>query len=489
MMSDDVVAKDTDTNEEENFADLLESYGPRIKEDIQVGDKVRGEIISIGKDAVFIDTGTKLDGLVDKEELLDENGDFPYKTGDVLELYAVSIKGGELVLSKALSGIGGLAALEEAFARAMPVEGKVKGVVKGGFHVDIMKRRAFCPISQMDLKYIEDPKGYVGETFPFLITRFEEDGGNIVLSRRALLSREQEKARKAFLDRMEIGAEMEGRITKLMPYGAFVELFPGLEGMVHLSELSWSRVEKPTDAFETGARVPVRIIGIETGEKPERPKISLSIKQVTGDPWERVSESFKEGDKITGKVTRCAHFGVFVEIAPGIEGLVHISEMSYTKRVVKPENEVKPGETVSVVVKEIDPSKRRISLSIKDAEGDPWLEVGEKYRLGQAVEGRIEKKETFGYFVELEPGVTGLLPKSGFKKSYQPASIEKLKQGDNISVVIEEIKPDDRRITLGPGDSRDEEEWRKFAGAEETSLGSLGEKLQQALSSKKDAPE
>jgi len=486
-MSDDFVEESTD--EEESFADLLESYSSRLNDDIQVGDKVRGEIISIGKDTVFVDTGTKLDGFVDKEELLDADGKLPYKKGDILELYAVSVNGGEIRLSEALSGIGGLAALEEAFESAVPVEGKVMGVVKGGFHVDIMKRRAFCPISQMDLKYIEAPNEYVGETYPFLITQFEEDGGNIVLSRRALLDQEQKKARKEFLEGIEVGGQMEGRITKLMPYGAFVELFPGLEGMVHLSELSWSRVEKPGDAFKTGDHIPVKIIGIEAGERPDRPKISLSIKQVTGDPWERVSDAFKEGDKVTGKVTRCSNFGAFVEIAPGIEGLVHISEMSYTKRVVKPENEVKPGETVSVVVKEVDPSRRRISLSIKDAEGDPWLDVPEKYRIGQAVEGRIEKKEKFGYFVTLEPGITGLLPKSGFKKSSEPTSIEKLRQGDPISVVIEEIKPDDRRITLGPGDSRDEDEWRKFAEGEGKSLGSLGEKLQKALNSKKDTGE
>jgi small subunit ribosomal protein S1 len=486
-MSDDIV--DENTHEEENFADLLESYSSRIKAHIQVGDKVKGEIISIGRDTVFVDTGTKIDGLVEKEELLDENGELPYKEGDILELYAVAFTGSEIRLSKALSGIGGLAALEEAFENAVPVEGKVKGEVKGGFHVDIMQRRAFCPISQMDLKYVETPNDYVGETHQFLITQFEDDGGNIVLSRRALLNREQEKARSDFLGEIEVDAQLEGKITKLMPYGAFVELFPGLEGMVHLSELSWSRVDKPGETFKTGDLVPVKIIGIEKGEKPDRPKISLSIKQVTGDPWERVCEEFQEGDKVTGKVTRCSNFGAFVEIAPGIEGLVHISEMSYTKRVVKPENEVKAGETVSVMVKQVDPSKRRISLSIKDAEGDPWLEVLEKYRVGQAVEGKIEKKEKFGYFITLEPGITGLLPKSGFKKSYEPKSIEKLRPGDAVSVVIEEIKPDDRRITLGPGDSRNEDNWRKFTEGTRKSLGSLGEKLQQALNSKKDAPE
>jgi small subunit ribosomal protein S1 len=366
------------------------------------------------------------------------------------------------------------------------VEGTVKDQIKGGFHVEVMQRRAFCPISQMDLRFVENPVDYVGETYRFLITEFEEDGRDIVISRRKLLNREQEKARKEFFDEIAVGAQLEGRITKLMPFGVFVELFPGVEGMIHLSELSWSRVEKPDEVVAAGDVIPVKLIGIQKGEQPDQYKIALSIKQVTGNPWENVNTAFSEGDKLTGKVTRCTNFGAFVEIAPGIEGLVHISEMSYKKRILKPDDVVKPDETVSVVVKEIDAVKRRVSLSIRDAEGDPWMDVKEKYHVGQVVEGNIEEKEKFGYFVTLEPGITGLLPKSGIKKSHQPSLIEKLKPGNTITVIIEEIKPDERKITLGPGDLRDEGDWRDFTKDTQKSLGSLGEKLQQALESKKD---
>ena len=484
-MSDDF---SNETNgQKEQFETLLEAYSSRMTKNIQVGDKVKGEIISIGKDTVFVDTGTKIDGLVEKTELLDDEGQLPYKEGDTLELFAVSLTGSEIRLSRALSGIGGIAALEDAFENEIPVEGTVKGQIKGGFHVEIMQRRAFCPISQMDLRFVENPNDYVGETYLFLITEFEEDGRNIVISRRKFLDKEQEKGRKAFFDEIAVGAQMEGRITKLMPFGVFVELFPGVEGMIHLSELSWSRVEKPDEVVAAGDVIPVKVIGIQKGEQTEQQvKIALSIKQITGDPWETVNDAFSEGDKLTGKVTRCTNFGAFVEIAPGIEGLVHISEMSYKKRILKPEDMVKTGETVSVMVKEIDAVKRRVSLSIKDAEGDPWMDVQEKYHLGQVVEGNIEKKEPFGYFVTLEPGITGLLPKSGIKKSPQPSMIEKLKPGNTITVVIEQLNPDERRITLGPGDSRDEGDWRDFTRGSQKSLGSLGEKLQQALASKKD---
>ena len=484
-MSDDVPSENN--GEEESFADLLESYSPRMKKNIQVGDKISGKIIGIGRDTVFVDTGTKSDGIVDKEELLDKGGQLPYKEGDMIELYVVSSDGSEIRLSRALSGIGGLAALEDAFEKGVPVEGKVKALVKGGFHVDIMQRRAFCPISQMEMKFVEKPDEYVGETYRFLITQLEDNGKNIVLSRRKLLDKEQEKAKKAFLKDVAIGAELEGRVSKLMPYGAFVELFPGVEGMVHISELSWSRVEKPHEIMKVGDLVAFKVIGMEEGSRPDRPKISLSIKQVTEDPWESVGEKFHEGDKVTGKVTRCANFGAFVEIEPGIEGLVHVSEMSYISRVLKPEDVVKAGDTVSVVIKEIDAANRKISLSIKDAEGDPWLDAQNKYRVGQAVDGQIEKKEKFGYFVTLEPGITGLLPISEIRKSHEPTRIEKLREGDAITIIVEKIKADERKITVRPGDSREVDDWRRFADDSKKSLGSLGEKLQRALESKKDA--
>jgi len=483
-VSDNVI--DEKDSEEESFADLLESYGAGMNEDVQIGDKIRGEIISIGRDAVFIDTGTKIDGVVDKAELLDDDRELPYKEGDVLELYVVSHDGDEIRLRRSLSGVGTLHVFGAAFRRAVPVEGKVIRECKGGFHVEIMQKRAFCPTSQMDLKYVESPDDYLGETYEFLITRFGEDGRNIVVSRRELLEEEQEKARKQFFEDIAIDTQLEGRVTKLMPYGAFVELFPGTQGLVHVSEISWSRVEKAEEVLKTGESVTVKVIGIEQGKQPGQMKIALSIKQIIGDPWDRVQDKFFIGDKIKGKVTGCVKFGAFVEIAPGIQGLVHISEMRYKKRILKAEDVVAVGGTVEVMIKEIDVEKKRISLSIRDAEGDPWIDIGEKYRVGQSVEGTIEKKEKSGYLVGLEPGITGLLPKSKIENSYEPTLIEKLRQGDAITVIVEEIHPDERKVILGPGDSIDEDERRSFAKDAEKPMGSLGEKLERALQSKND---
>jgi len=470
---------------EQSFAALLEAYSPGADADMGVGDKISGKIVSIGRDSVFVDTGTKIDGVVDKSELLDENGEITLTEGDMLELYVVALSDEEIKLSKALSGIGGLNMLKEAYEKAAPVEGRISETCKGGVRVDVLQRKAFCPVSQIDINYVENPSDYVGQTFNFLITTFEENGRNIVLSRRALLAREQEKARKEFYQTLNIGTTMDGTVTRIMPYGAFVQLSLGVEGMVHISEMNWSKSAKPESLVNVADTVRVKVIGMEPDQKPGLLKISLSMKQLTDDPWNSAGEQFHEGDKIQGTVTRCANFGAFVEVAPGIEGLVHISEMSYEKRVLKPEDVVTSGETVSVMIKEVDLEKRRLALSIRDAEGDPWIDIAEKYTIGQAVRGILEKKEKFGYFINLEPGITGLLPKSYLNKADKPAELEKLKEGDAIAIIIEAIKQGERKITLTPADMATEQNWQSFSDNSDTSLGALGEKLQRALDKKK----
>ncbi|MDH3956400.1 MAG: S1 RNA-binding domain-containing protein, partial [Desulfobacteraceae bacterium] len=265
----------------------------------------------------------------------------------------------------------------------------------------------------------------------------------------------------------------------------FVELTPGVEGMVHISELSWSRVEKIEEIVRPNDTVTVKVIDIADDDKKNQKKISLSMRQLDSDPWDTVSEKICPGDKVIGKVTRCMKFGVFVEIVPGIEGLVHISEMSYVKRVINPEDVVTPGEKVSVLVKELDAKGRRISLSIRDAQGDPWLEVSDKFSVGQIVKGTLEKKEKFGYFVSLAPGITGLLPKSKIKEAEKPGLIEQLKVGDSLAVAVEGIHPHERKITLAPGDSKDEGAWKNFSQVETPMPKTdFAEKLQQAMVSK-----
>ena len=476
----------TEDNEKQlSMEELLDSYGPGSKEALRVGSKLSGKIISIGKESVFVDTGSKVDGVVDLAELVDENGDLPYQVGDTLDLYIMSMRPGEIRLSRALAGVGGAEQLKDAYHQGIPIEGRVTDTCKGGFNVEVIKHRAFCPISQIDTIYVEHPEEYVGKTFRFLITELGEGGKNIVVSRRTLLEQEEEEARQAFLGSLKPGDICTGRVSRIMPYGAFVELSPGVEGMVHISEMSWSRLGTPEEILHTGDAITVKIIGIEKNASGGNGKISLSMKQAGEDPWNTVERKYSPGQKLAGKVTRCMDYGVFVEIEPGVEGLVHISEMSYTKRVSRTRDEVAPGDIVDIMIKEIDPVSKRISLSMKDAEGDPWIGIEGRYRAGQRVQGVIEKKEKFGLFINLEPGVTGLLPKSRISRFHDPSSIERKQPGEHITVVIEAIDTTARKLTLAPGDSSDEDDWQRFSGSSGQPVSSLGEKLQQALKKKK----
>lgn len=475
---------------EESFAELFEQYSEGGGDDLNVGDKVAGQVIQVGEATIFVDTGTKLDGVVEKEELLDEEGNCTVKEGDTVELYVVGKDSGGIKLSRALSGVGGLAMLEEAKAGNLPVEGHVESTCKGGFNVTVMQRRAFCPVSQIDNRFVENPEEYVGSTFEFLITKLEQRGRNIVISRRDLLERETAQAMESFTEQTQVGDEVEGVVKRLAPFGAFVEIMPGLDGLVHISQISHGRIGHPEEAVTVGQKVKAKVTRYEHDDKG-RLKISLSMKELAQDPWDTITATFSEGDKITGKVVRLADFGAFVEIAPGIDGLVHVSEMSYTQRVHKPSDFVQEGQEVAVKIKSIDTESRRIGLSMKDAEGDPWLDVEDKYSAGQKVTGTVEKQEQFGIFIQLEPGITGLLPKSVIARSEKPAEFEKLHSGDSVEVVIGEVKAGERKISLTTGDAKEDGDWKQYAPEKKAaqtdsgSMGLLGAKLQEALDKKK----
>jgi small subunit ribosomal protein S1 len=469
---------------EQSFAELFEQAEMHVAPEVKVGDRISGRILAVGKDTVYVDTGTKIDGVVEKTELLDEQGDFPYQEGQELELFVVSRQGNEIRLSKVMAGSGGEEHLLQAMEQAMPVEGKVQETCKGGFRVRVMSVTAFCPMSQMDIRPVDDPEAYVGQTLTFLITRVEGKGRNVVLSRRKLLEQEQAGAVERFLAEVEEGRIVEGRVTRIVPFGAFVEIVPGVEGLVHISELGWSRTQAPEEIVSPGETIQAKVLRIRS-EGKGRLRIDLSVKQAGADPWDTVPETFHAGDKIEGSVTRLAPFGAFIEIAPGIEGLVHISEMSYLKRVTRPEELLAPGDRVPVMIKEVDPQSRRISLSMRDAEGDPWVGAQERLKPGTTLAGTVEKRERFGLFIRLEPGIVGLLPSS--KMGRGPGEVSgRLKPGDTFQVTVSAIDPDKRRISLAPAGSEGaaEVDWSAVASGGAQAMSSLGEKLEQALKKK-----
>jgi len=492
---------------EGEFAALMEASLAERGGEISVGDRITGTVIAVTDTTVVVDTGTKLDGVADKAEFLDENGELTIAEGETVTLYVVSLRGDEVALSKALSGRGGAEALHAAFEAGLPVEGKVTASRKGGFDVDILHHRAFCPVSQIDVGFTENPEVHVGQTYSFAITTFERDGKNIVVSRRKLQEQERAESELRFLESAQPGDVIPGVVARFAAFGAFVEVAPGLEGLVHLSELSWSRCEKAEDAVALGQAVTVKVLSLDR-DKKGRPRISLSIKQAGPDPWDSVDEQFAAGDKVEGKVTRLADFGAFVEIAPGIEGLIHVSEMSHTRRVAKPGDVVSPGEVVTVAVKDIDLGKRRISLSLKEVAGDPWEKVPETFALDSTVEGVVENRQQYGLFVNLAPGVTGLLPASKLRDALEPGAYDKAKPGDTVSVIVSEIDTEKRKITLSPVGGtkerevregkrereRENDDWKHYVKKEKAArassggggggLGLLGEKLQEALARK-----
>ena len=486
-----VFAPAGDAHEEMSFAEMLaEHEKEEPKSRLTPGQRVTVRVVAVTSDTVFVSTGSKVDGIVDREEL-EVNGELPYAVGDSLDLYVVTVSPQEVKLSKIIRGAGNLSALEEAKDAGLPVEGKVTGQIKGGYAVDIMKRRAFCPTSQIALRPLDNPEEPVGKTYPFLITRLEKGGRNIVVSRRSLLEREQAESRDALLAAVHEGDTTEAVITRLTPFVAFAELAEGVEGLIHVSELSWSRITQPDEAVGPGDRVRVKILSINKNDKGTR--ISLSVKQVTDNPWKDVDTRLTPGDVVTGKVVRTTPFGAFVEVLPGIEGLVHISELSYERRVNKAEDVVVVGDVISVKIKEIDLAKKRVSLSLRDVSGDPWSTVGDTFALDADVTGTVEKRAPFGLFVALAPGITGLLPNSVLQNSPARKDIERLNAGDAVSVRIKEIDNKNRRISLAPaGDENDtqavEKDWKKHAApaAPKTpSIGALGMALQSALQNKK----
>ncbi|MDR2488371.1 MAG: 30S ribosomal protein S1 [Desulfovibrio sp.] len=479
-----------ETPDDASFAEMLARHereeAPQSR--LAPGQRVSARIVAVTADTIFVSTGSKVDGIVDREEL-EEDGQLSRREGDMLDLYVVTVSPQEVKLSRILRGAGSLTALEEAKEAGLPVEGKVIGQIKGGYAVDIMKRRAFCPSSQIDLRPLGDPETPVGKIYPFLITRLEKNGRNIVVSRRSLLEREQRENRDALLEEIKEGDVREAVVSRLTPFGAFVELAPGVEGLIHLSELSWSRVARADEAVSAGDAVRVKILGIAKEDKGAR--ISLSIKQTAGDPWKEVEGRFAAGDILSGRVTRNAPFGAFVEIAPGIEGLVHLSEFSYEKRVIKADEVVAPGDTVSVRIKELDTAKKRISLSMRDVEGDPWGTIGRTLAVDAELTGTVEKHTPFGLFVNLSPGVTGLLPNSVIHASPCRKTLEKLKTGDAVAVRVKEIDEGKRRVSLAPAGEEnpaaEEKDWKRHAPktAPAPVVGPLGLALRAAMKKKK----
>lgn len=332
--------------------------------ELAVGDKVRGRVISIGSDTLLVDYGGRSEGAVELRAFRNEDGTLRVSVGDELDLFVVSA--GEpvaLASSMRTDPRAALGSLREAQAAQVPVSGRVTGTNTGGLTVEVGGVRGFCPVSQVESGFCQDPSQYVGRTLEFLVTAVEEGRGSVVLSRRALLRRVEEEQAQQALSTLKPGDERDGVIARLEPFGAFVNL-GGLDGLAHVSELSWNRVAHPGDVVQVGQKVRVKVLRIEQG-KDGRPRVALSIKAATPDPWQEAAAKFAVGQKVAGVVARLADFGAFVTIAPGIDGLVHVSQIAL-QRISHPKDALQSGRSVEAVVLAVEPDKKRIALSIRD---------------------------------------------------------------------------------------------------------------------------
>jgi small subunit ribosomal protein S1 len=372
-------------DDEEDFAAMLaasEAGAPRTKRP-RVGDMVKGRVVSLGKETVFIDVGGKAEGVLDRSQVTDADGKLLVKLGDTIEARVVADAGGVLELRTKLGGRGPevRAELQQAQELGIPVEGVVTEVVKGGVSVDVGGVRGFCPASQIDARFVEDLSTYVGQRLTFLVTRYE--ARNLVLSRRALVEEEKEKRAVETRKKLEPGAVLRGKVVGFKPFGAFVDL-GGIEGMLHVSELGYSRVERPEDVLALGQEIDVAVLRVDhvsgPGERGDR--VSLSLKALASDPWRETTAGLSEGARVKGTITRLQPFGAFVEIAPAVEGLVHVSELGAGRRINHPKEVVSVGQQVEAVVLAIDHERKRLSLSMaasKDASADEVAEAAKAH--------------------------------------------------------------------------------------------------------------
>ncbi|NGO51185.1 30S ribosomal protein S1 [Allomesorhizobium camelthorni] len=430
----------------DDFASMLEeSFSDGHSGEGQV---VRGIITAIEKDMAIIDVGLKVEGRVPLKEFGAKAKDGQLKVGDTVEVYVERIENalGEAMLSRDKARREeSWVKLEEKFTKGERVEGVIFNQVKGGFTVDLDGAVAFLPRSQVDIRPIRDVSPLMHNPQPFEILKMDRRRGNIVVSRRTVLEESRAEQRSEIVQNLEEGQVVEGVVKNITDYGAFVDL-GGIDGLLHVTDMAWRRVNHPTEILNIGQTVKVQIIRINQ----ETHRISLGMKQLESDPWSEIGTKFPIGKKIKGTVTNITDYGAFVELEPGIEGLIHVSEMSWTKKNVHPGKILSTTQEVDVVVLEVDPAKRRISLGLKQTLENPWEAFARNHPVGAIVEGEVKNKTEFGLFIGLEGDVDGMVHLSDLDWN-RPGEqvIEEYNRGDMVKAQVLDVDQDKERISLG----------------------------------------
>ncbi len=430
----------------EDFASLLaESF---TKHESLEGSVVKGIIIAIEKDMAVIDLGLKTEGRVAMREFTGPGREATLKIGDEVEVYLDRMENalGEAVISRDKARREeSWVKLEKAFEANEKVNGVIFNVVKGGYTVDLDGATAFLPRSQVDIRPVRDVAPLMGMSQPFQILKMDRRRGNIVVSRRTVLEETRAEARTELVANLEEGQTVEGTVKNITEYGAFVDL-GGIDGLLHVTDMAWRRVNHPSEVVTIGQHLKVKIIKINH----DTHRISLGIKQLLADPWEGIDAKYPLQSRLKGRVTNITDYGAFVELEPGIEGLIHVSEMSWTKKNVHPGKIVSTSQEVEVQILEVDASKRRISLGLKQTLQNPWEAFAQKHPVGSVVEGEVKNKTEFGLFIGLENDVDGMVHLSDLDWS-RPGEqvIEEFKKGDMVKAQVLDVDVEKERISLG----------------------------------------
>jgi small subunit ribosomal protein S1 len=415
--------------------------------DYKVGDIVKGKVMEVQSDYVLVDINYKSEGLIPINEFRFVEGKISVAPGDEVEVFIDRIENenGMIVLSKDKADMyKAWNDITRAAENQELIEGTVIAKVKGGLSVDIGVK-AFLPGSQIDLRPVRNMDIYIGKKYKFKVIKFNKKRGNIVLSRRVLLEEERETMRTQTMDQMKEGSIVKGLVKNITEYGAFLDL-GGMDGLLHITDLSWGRIKHPSEVINVGDEIDVMVLKYDS----EKERVSLGLKQLQKDPWLDTAEKYSKGSKVTGKVTSLVDYGAFVEIDEGVEGLIHVSEMSWTKKVKHPSQILNVGDEVTAQVLDIDQENRRISLGLKQLELNPWLELKETYLPGTIIEGEVKSITDFGIFLGVEDGIDGLVHVSDFswtKRVNHPS--EMFAKGQKVRAVVLGVDVENERFSLG----------------------------------------
>ena len=444
-MTDVETAASPAMDDEAIFERLIEEY--LQSETIREGEIYSGKVLEIGKDYVTVDIGYKSEGQIAVNEFIGPDGGLLIEVGSNVDVFLESRENDSGLVELSKEKADKLKIWDQislACERDELVEGIITGRVKGGLTVDIGVK-AFLPGSQVDLRPVRNLDKFINENFKFKVIKFNKKRGNIVLSRRALLEKERSDLKRKTLDKLKVGMIVDGIVKNITEYGCFVDL-GGIDGLLHITDMNWGRVNHPSEMFEVGDEIKVKVLKFD----PETERVSLGLKQISEDPWVTVDRKYQAGQRVGGRVVSMAEYGAFIEIEEGIEGLIHVSEMSWTKRVKHPSKVLSIGDEVEAVILDIDMRAKRISLGMKQTEVNPWTLLADRYPIGSHIRARVRNVTNFGVFVGIEEGIDGLIHVSDLSwsgKIKDPREV--YNKGDEIEAVVLNIDVEAERFSLG----------------------------------------